>query len=102
MQEPHAPTAASRPRLGSLPKALPTLATEARVRAPGQKRACVRPGRAPQLRSLNVLRAGGCFPAQRTERAVLQVQRVRDHVPPAARARAFLCQLKRAVPGPEF
>src|SRR6266568_7235639 len=72
MQKLLASTAASQARLGSLPKAMPTLAPEGPVRAPGQIRACVRQCRAPQLRCSNVLRAGA-FPAQPRERSVFQV-----------------------------
>src|SRR6266568_8252162 len=71
MQKLLASTAASQARLGSLPKAMPTLAPEGPVRAPGQIRACARQCRSPQLRCSNVLRAGA-FPAQRAERSVFK------------------------------
>src|SRR6266567_3843180 len=72
MQKLLASTAASQARLGLLPKAMPTLAPEGPLRAPGQIRACVRRCRAPQLRCSNVLRAGA-FLAQPRERSVFQV-----------------------------
>src|SRR6266571_2667315 len=78
MQKLLASTAPSRARLGSLPKAMPTLAPEGPVRAPGQIRACARQCRSPQLRCSNVLRAGA-FPAQPRERSVFQVP---TRVPP--------------------
>src|SRR6266571_5911206 len=49
MQKLLASTAASQARLGSLPKAMPTLAPEGPVRAPGQIRACARQCRSPQF-----------------------------------------------------
>ena len=97
-ERPHALTAASRTKLGSSPKVLPTLAYEGPIRAAWQTSLCA----AGPLTTLLpwVFYVQEVFPAQPREHPVLKVlnERTTRDAPSVPRSRVFRCQLKQAVP----
>ena len=94
-------TAASRTKLGSSPKVLPTLAYEGPIQAAWQITSLCAAGPLTTLLPW-VFYVQEVFPAQPREHPVLKVpsQHTTRHVPSAPRSRAFPCQLKQAVPCP--
>jgi hypothetical protein len=95
-------TAASRTKLGSSPKVLPTLAYEGPIRAAWQITSLCAAG--PRTTLLPwVFYVQEVFPAQPREHPVLKVpdQRTSCDAPSGMRSRAFRCHLKQAVPCPE-